>query len=360
MRCSLPRCILFAWSAALLVVLPGCDLFGSGKDDDPGVEGVPPERLVAMVAVWDDGKGGDKPVHRLVVADFDDPAARYDVLRKAGEEVQTTCFSPDKRRILFADNSGSITGGRSAMKLYNLDSGEVRALDGAPTAATYGGTSMRCVWSADGSGFYYMAAGAAGAAFSMYYDVETKQARPFGIRETAGGDPVSGVFFFGLKGQDTLIVRSQMSEKAPDSLHYLIDGYHYVDAQTEKYLGRIKNEHLKFIPWEDKSRGGFKRAAYSVTYDGAPGLIAFMRKTEEERSLAVTDLEGSFVKDLTTGGPLYMDLAWKGRSTLLFSQGGAQNRPRRIYVANVETGEVRSLVEPNAIDGAIRLTEPDY
>ena len=344
MRSASRFALLFAL-CTLAVSLASCDLFGSGEQD-PGVEGVPPERLVAMVAVWDDGKGGDKPVHRLVVADFENPE-RYDVLRDAGSEVGGTCFSPDKRRILFADHTGGNVGTRASLKLYDLNDGEVRSLDGAPTAATHDGT-LKCIWRADGSGFYYSAGGAAGQEIPVYYDLESKESRSF-----------EAVRFHGLRGRDSLLANVGSLYESETKGPF---GFCFIDAQTEKLLECLENEYLRFIPWEDESRGGWKQAAFDLIYGKASGLLAFERRIEDEKYLAVTDLEGESVKTHSTNGVI-RNLRWAERETVLFNrypQPGSSWDTFRIMVWDIGANDVRAFADPEIIDGAVGLHLPDY
>lgn len=331
----------------LLLALASCDLFDSGGEPFD----VPPERLVAMVAVYD---SGEDPVHRLVVADFENPSD-YKVLTKAGTQVGGTCFSPDKRRILFADHEDTIVGTRARLKLYNLDTDQVRALD-APMAATHDG-SLECTWRAGGSGFYYQADGAAGATYPIYYDLKTGEARPFGLQTGQGIYPTS---FHGLKGRDTLLVNPKASGYDPDNPGIF---FYFLHAQTGEKLERIENEYLQFIPWEDESRGGWKQAAYHVAYSDITGLIAFERRMEGRRSLAVTDLEGSLL--IAHSGPgVVRCLRWVGKRRVLFDRHpptfDVSWSDLQIMVWNTETNEVQELIAPEAIDGAMGLHLPDY
>ena len=349
MRYCLVACMLL-W---LGVLAPGCDFFGS-ETGDPGVEGVPPERLVAMVAVYKGDEGENAP-KRLVVADFEDPS-RYDVIPEAGNNVGSTCFSPGKRRILFTDHSGSTVDTRAPLKLYDLDTGESRTLGQAPSAATHGGTSMRCVWNNAGNGFYYQAAGAAGATYPVYFDLDTGESQPFGLETDE--EEIYPTRFHGLEEGAKLLVSPAGATYTPEESGSY---FYFLDTQTGQKIKRIDNEYLQFVAWNDESRPGSKKGAYSVTYDDASNRVAFMRKVGDERSLAVTDLEGSYIRILTKGAPLYMDLAWGPGETVIFSRGGLTQEPARdIYVGDVETGEVRSLIEPNLIGGATRVIEPDF
>ena len=320
--------------------LAGCDLIdadsGNGDLDD-----VPPERLMTMVAVYDNG---ENPAHRLIVADFENPS-KYKVLRKAGDEVSGTCFAPGKRRILFADQEGSVVGTRSHLKLYNLETNEVRALD-APMAATYDG-SLDCTWRADGSGFYYSAGGAAGLAIPVYYDLQKATANSFEVAS-----------FHGRKGSDSLLVNvgTRFGPVGEGST------FHFIDAFTGEVLERVENEYLRFKPWKDSSRGGYKQAAYHVAYSNATSLVAFERRKEGEISLATTDLEGDFLKKHSLQGVVRC-VRWAGKHRILFDHRpnfGSPWSAIRVMEWDTETNEVQELIAPEHIDGAVGLHLPDY
>lgn len=138
------KLLLFVCLTGLTLI--GCDLLGGSDDFN-----VPPERLVTMTAVYEETHESGRPVHRLVLADVEDPSD-HEVLSAAGRDAGRSCFGPEKRRLLFEDNSESNVGSRAPIKLLDLESREVRDLGAA-------GTLKGCVWRADGSGFYYAAGG---------------------------------------------------------------------------------------------------------------------------------------------------------------------------------------------------------
>lgn len=333
----------FVWTLVIslavsftLAGLAGCDMFGGNGGD---LDDVPPERLVAMVAVYESGAD---PVHRLVVADFENPS-KYEVLRKAGDEVSGTCFSPNKRRILFADQENTIVGTRARLKIYNLETDEVRDLD-APMAATHDG-SLECTWRADGSGFYYRAAGAAGAAWPVYFDLKDQKVQTF----------PAAYMIYDRKGSDSLLVNM-------GPLYEGTSSFCFVDVKTKEMLECLNNEHLRFVPWKDESRGGWKQAAFRLTYSDHADWIAFIRSIEGEKSIAITGLEGKFLQTQSMYG-VSRCLRWVNKRRVLFDHRPKFGSPWsaiRVMVWDTETDEVNELIAPEVIDGAVGLHLPDY
>lgn len=77
-----------------------------------------------MTAVYEETHESGRPVHRLVVADVQNPST-YEVLSAAGTDAGRSCFGPEKHRLLFEDNSESTVGLRAPIKLLDLESREV-------------------------------------------------------------------------------------------------------------------------------------------------------------------------------------------------------------------------------------------
>jgi hypothetical protein len=136
-------------------------------------------------------------------------------------------------------------------------------------------------------------------------------------------------------------------------------GYFYImDTHTGDNLGRVENEYLRFIPWEDESRGGWKQGAFNVTYSNAVDLIAFVRSSEEGPSgLAVTDLEGSFLETKSKYG-WKKCIRWVDSGHMLFDL--STESALRVKVWDIEANEVRTFADPEVIGGAVGLHLPDY
>ncbi len=316
-----------------LALLSGCDLLGGGESFD-----VPRERLVAMTAVYEETHESGRPFHRLVVADVQNPSD-YEVLSAAGTDVGRSCFAPEKRRLLFEDNGGSSVGSRTSIKLLDLNTREVRDL-----GAT--GSLKGCVWRADGSGFYFAAAGGAGLKLSTFYDLETGETRPFAQMETQDGR-MRGSIPYARKGRDSILVLADsLIRREVGGWRHAGVGYYFVDAKTGEYLTQIENEQIK--------------GAIMPAYNEEQELIAFQGNSR----ITVSDLVGSFFETYgTSPGKVYQTVRWGPDDTLL-----ADRRPQtsfdpekyRVVVTDTKTGEVHELVASERIDGAVGLRAPDY
>jgi len=280
------------------------------------------------------------------------------VISEAGPEVGRTCFGPDERRLVFEDNSELIVGSRAAIKLLNLETRTVEPLNAI-------GTLKGCVWRADGSGFYYGAAGGAGLRIAHFYDLETGETEPFAQTTTADG-AMRGMIPNGRKALDSILVLADsLDRREVGGWNHEGVGYYFVDVETGEYLTKVENEHFKLVPWEDPDRGGWKYSVFTPAYNGDQDLIAFrLNSPEHVADLAVTSLTGDvFTVYGASPDSIDSDPVWGSGDAVL-----AERRPQesfdpekyRIIVANTETGEVRELVAPGTIDGAVGLRAPEY
>lgn len=325
------------WLILLLCWLPGCDFVGDDAFD------VPTERLVAMTAVYDEVNDNGSAVQRLVLADFENPA-NYQVLSQAGTFASEPRFSPDKRKLLFVDRSGASTFSGGQITLLDLESGAERPLffdteDGGQAALQ--GSLKGLVWEPDGTGFYSAQSGVAGLLVAYHYDLSEQSFRVFA--QTEGG---ATVIPYGRKGQDSILVLSNEMQ-APDGA-----GFYFVDGDTGQYLERIKNKKL-----------GFR--ALEPAYNNTLNLIAFQDIDSTGATvLAVTNLDGSFFEEYgATESKVYTSPQWSPGSTVLMDcrpRTTTDYKTYRVMIANIETGEVRTFVEPETINGAVGLRTPDY
>lgn len=319
-------------------LLLSCDLLGDDESFD-----VPPERRVAMTAVYEETLPGGRPVHRLVLADVENPST-HEVLSAAGRDAGRSCFGPEKRRLLFEDNSESNVGSRAPIKLLDLASREVQDL-----GAT--GTLKGCVWRADGSGFYFPAASLAGLTVSTFYDLESGETEVFAQSEAG-----ATVIPYGRKGRDSILVQSNDS-LAPGPTGR--PAFYFVDAQTGEYLTQIENEHLRFVPWEDPDRGGWKQSAFTPDYNNTYGLIAFRLNSpkRDTNNIAVTDEAGNSIELYASGSfP-----KWGPERSILYTRRSFSDyRDARAMIIDTKKEEVRLFVKPKKIEGAAGLRLPEY
>lgn len=330
-----------------LGLLSGCDLLGEGNvrrctapDTDVQKDG----RMVLTAVFEDTLEGEETTAHRLVVTDFQDPSD-YRVLRNAGDHVGEASLGPEKRRIVFEKDARLIEDAGGRLALYDLERDEVRLLPDAPFTGTGGGN---VVWETDGSGVYYNAGGGlAGIGPLVHYDFEKQKARFLAQRNRP----------YGLRGRTSLLVYNRRSVNKGRFPFYFFDG------ETEEYTEHVRNEYLKIVEWEDESRGGHKYAAFTPAYGNETDLIAFRQRSEGKTRLAITDVEGDCFGTYTDGQYLNGDLDWGAGGTVLFDRHdsfGSGWSDYRVMVLDVQTGKVRSLVDPEVIDGALGLHSPDY
>jgi len=308
----------------LLLAPLGCDLLGEG---DPSIEEVPPERLAAASAVFEDSAG--RPFERLLLFDIENPST-HEVLAAPGSLASRPCFGPEKRRLLFEDRSEGIVGSRSAIKLLDLRSREVQDL-----AAV--GDLDGCVWRADESGFYYSVALGGGLRRAGFYDLTSDETRAFGQREDR-----TALMPYGRKGRDSILVLGH-DLRVPLEKRRL--RHYFVDAETSMYLKEIKDENLK----------GTQAPAYN---DKRNWIVARFNHTDND-SLSVMGLNGDFVKVFDAAPPGHTRFRWGPGDTILFVALNRTGRSR-VMSADVSTGETRELIGPKIVDGAVKLGSPDY
>lgn len=337
--------LLLRRGAGILAGVCGLVLLFVAACDGFGLFGEAPGGRVAMTAVYEETLESGRPIHRLVVADVYDPS-NYNVLTQAGKYAEQPCFGPEKRRLLFEDHEGALTGSDGVITLLNLESGAIRPLvdstEGGPRPIL--GTLGRCVWSPDGSGFYYTAYLAGGFPFQAYYDLEK------GMREPPFPRTSDQVFVATRMGGNTLVVSSRKAcgeESCQQSTTYLM-------TPEGQYLSRIDNRYfvdqVGYVvrDWNDERR------LFALTYNDT---------TSTGSKLAVTNRTGSHW--VATSGQYLDGLASWGPSGqfLLFDRRGRRQHEytaHRVMWLDPYSGAVRKFVEPETIDGAVALRQPDY
>lgn len=337
-------CIHLRNSAFLCVLISlaiaSCSLLG---EDDREAKTT---RWVTATAVYDEVNQNGAPVQRIALIDFDDPSNFRILARDSVTFGERPRFSPDKQRIIFENRVTPVSAG-GHLTLLQVMSENTRLLylpGNDKPGPPFIGRLNESAWTADGTGLFSTSYGA------LYrYDIET------GLVETIG----MGGILYDLKGSDSLLVRSV----APgDSVRTFL----FLDTKTGKFLERIENDHLRFVP-DDNS--GWNRAVHNAAYNDKDSLIAFeVHESTDDgftARIAVTDLGGSFFRTYTSGdGFLDRNPRWGPDGVVLFdrvrprSPGGW--RDFRVMVLDIETGEINELVEPRLIDGASGLRNPDF
>jgi Tol biopolymer transport system component len=306
-----------------------------------------------MTAVYEETLEGGRPIQRLVVADVQNPL-NYRVLWKAGKSAERPCFGPEKKRLLFENYKGALTGSDGVITLLDLESGEVRPL----VDSTEGGRRPiqgklgACVWSANGSGFYYTAYAGGGFAYPAYYDLEEgKTISPFPQTNDV-------VFAKARMGRDTLVVRTgneecqeawDKEEEFQCSPFFLMTPKgQYISHLNSPYFTLTQKQGIYNLDWNDELK------LFALTYNDT---------TSTGWKIAVTNLDGSYW--VATSGQYADGLpSWgpNGQFVLFDRRGRRELAYTAHEVMRLEpkSGTVRELVEPGKIDGAVALRQPDY
>lgn len=346
-RVGLARAFLCCLVFGMTLLVSGCDLFGQDDSFD-----VPPERLVALTAVYAETDTSGAPIQRIVLLDYDDPS-RYKVVTPNDHVSVQPWFSRDKTMLVFGDVT---TGVVSAPQLVRYDHRAERThalvVTGNQEDIPVTGWTARIVWNAEGTGFYFTHPP---GAFSMrqlvlfYSFVEQRV-------ETVRDAGESGVLPVAMKGRDTLIVFS--NEQFYEGHGPL--GYYFMDLEGA-YLGRIDNPHLELI-----NQGGINtKAAYSPAWNDTSRLfaIAYNDSTFSGYRIAVTTLDGAYYKEYTSGAFIDDHPRWgPGGKTILFDRRALFDSTFTGYSlmeVDLETGAVREFARPEVF-GAVALRFPDY
>ena len=335
----------------LLCLLAGCD---AADPYDDGTFDVPPERLVALTAVYAETDSNGVYPQRIVLVDYANPS-RYKVLTEGHVSIQPR-FSPDKTRLLYGDRTIGFVHAPWIM-LYDLQTERVNRLpwginarqDTIPLAVP----PDRLVWETSGEGFFFTNPY---QAFSGRQDVLHFSLTGPSWRTVHDGNGYA-VYPRDLKGSDTLIVFSNeqfYTRQGPLGMYFMdLDG---------NYLSHLDNPHLEMI-----NRDGVnKKVAYNPSWNDEIGLFAIARSdsTRPGYRIAVTDLSGGYYREYTSGDYIDDNPRWgPGGDVILFDRRAVEDYTDtgyRVMVADLKTGKVRELVKPNAVDGAVALRFPDY
>lgn len=340
------RAAAFAAAVLLAGLLAGCDLFGSNENFD-----VPPERLVVLTAVYDETIPGSDgaPVQRIVLVDFEDPS-NYKVVTRSDDAYVQARFSPGKARLLFRDETVQFEDAGEPFIVYDLERNDLQPIFSSGTDLIVG---RGAVWNAEGTGFYF------------------RRTSPFippsVFFHRLGSGEVGQIQFkafpVALKGQDSIIVFSNTKKGVPPgALSGKYEPFYFLSPEGY-YLAHIDNPHLEFIY---ERRGVAEKAAYSLAWNDKRKLLAFAYSNSAfpGYKIAVTNLDGSYYREYTTGNYIDDHPRWgPDGEFILFDRRGIQDyeyTDYRTMLLNLETGQVREFVEPEVIDGAVALRFPDY
>lgn len=308
---------------SLAYLLASCDATEVGEP--PPVEEEP--GLFAFAAEF--------PPHRdtrLVLAPFDDPAG-YRILEDLyGFDPR---FSSDKSKIIF---QGYREDHLQSTYLYDVENDTATAL----IDVQYPDRRLRtqdetAVWDEADSGFYFNLRGGVTNASVTYYHASGDSSMVF---VNGQASPVERI------GRDTLIVRMHVEGGF---------AFFFLDLRSGE-LSPLNNPHLdiearwsnRALDWHDEKR-----------------LLVFVDVKEKEgqrdSQIAITNLDGSFYRALTTGVFSYGWPRWGPNDEVLFRRKGKRDSPSPAEIATVhiETAEVRTLLRLEDL-GALELYYLDY
>ncbi|WP_420456730.1 hypothetical protein [Rubrivirga sp.] len=341
-----------------LAALAGCD----AADDAPTLADVPADRRVAFVAVYDETTADGAPVHRVVVADIEDPTV-FEVISRPDHFSVSPHLSRDGQQVLFGDRT---IGPVSAVQYvrYDLRTGRADTLGHVPPGGEVArpilvGLGSPVVWERDGRGFYFTNPT---PPFSGKQDVlRFRFADGYFERVHDSGPYTTTVI--GMKGADTLVVFSVeplgFPEFDPDDGLSEHGGVFYMSLDGA-FLGRANNPNLTYLYDGPTS----VRQILWPSWNDEEGLLAYTLiepnpNPDALRSyvtkIAVADLEGGFFRTYTAGDHYDSSPNWGPEGTILFDRvrdASDAAQTHRAMVLNVETGSIRSLADPTIYGAA--------
>ncbi|MGB3541673.1 hypothetical protein, partial [Rubrivirga sp.] len=323
---------------------------------------VPADRRVAFVAVYDETTPDGAPVHRVVVADIEDPTV-FEVVSRPDHYSVSPHLSPDGQQVLFGDRT---IGPVSAVQYvrYDLRTGRADTLGHVPpggevTRPILVGLGSPVVWERDGRGFYFTNPT---PSFSGKQDVlRFRFADGFFERVHDSGSYATTVI--GMKGPDSLVVFS-VSPEAPEWTPERPAGI-FVMSRDGRLARRARNLNLSYAAEERRLTRGFTEP---IMNEGR-GLVASVwselkpgTTSDYVVSLAVTDLDGTYFRSYELDSNyLNWHPHWGPGETVLFERqprGANDWRFHQAMVLDLETGSVRELADP-ATYGAVGMRMPD-
>jgi len=324
----------------VLLLAATCDTTSNDKDPMP----VPEEPGLMSFHTYDP----EPFVLRVAIAPFDDPTA-YRFISE-GESATCSRFSRDKTKLIYFQYFREQNERR--ILLYDVEQDTTIYLMGAFRLGGHSGTlatylhlnECTWVWNDKGTRFFYgTEGGVAGVRVTFSYRLGDTTA----VHVKDGALPVEYI------GGDTLIVQATRGEPRRTS-------FFLMDVRTGVFMP-LDNPHLAFdgpapeLAWDDQRR------LLVMTQKGeqTPGAA------DPRARLVLTDLDGSFFRELTPVGP-YRDIAprWGPDGTVFFTRIAETVRDDRecssVMLVDTETGQVGEYLPSEAVEGAPHLCYPDY
>lgn len=305
--------------AYLLASCDATEVVAPPVEEEPG--------LLAFAAQF---SPGDDP--RLVLAPFDDPHA-FRVVPDLF--VVDPRFSPDKSMLLFPGHRGDYL---YEALLYSVARDTATILISVEEPERRLGLQTETVvWDAAGAGFYFDLRDGIADVFETYYYALGDRSI---VRFNEQISPVERI------GRDTLIVRGRIERRV---VFFLFD-------PRSGGLTPLNNPHLDIearyvlyrdLDWNEKRR-----------------LLAFVEEEEGSRQtrIAITNLDGSFYQELTSGEYADHRPRWGPGNVVVFTRAEATFPPRApatLMTVDVETSEVQPFLSLEDL-GAMDLYYLDY
>jgi|TARA_R110001599_G_scaffold1889_4_gene9924 Tol biopolymer transport system component len=313
----------------LLILLSGtvffltCEFLGIGGSDNQEVDFETP---VYANVFFEKNHPDDATTHGIIAINYDNPK-EFKLLLSDSSTYYNLNLSPDGEKLLYSDvYAGS--GTSPIYGVYNIDTKKKTLLDdeGWPV---FGHESLDPVWDTNSAGFYFTNPV---QAFSidqsvLYYNLETKKGRL--IKESYP----HAIAPLGLLGTDSLFVYSNEYDSLP-----------YYRMSTEGEYGKvINNPYLEFIT----ENGLWQKGVIDFDWNDSLKLItaSYLNQAEFDKfKIIVTDLEGTFFKEFTSGVYFNRNPTWTKDGNIIFTE------QRDLYdtqidselkIIDLETGEIR-------------------
>ena len=316
-----------------------------------------PQDLVALVVDFGEKNGKGQNFTRLVLLDFYNPKQYKIVTDGEYSPVYPPRFSRDKSKILFGDGLRYIAGAgpqfvlydiknETSQPIFNLSGNKVNPVE------VFG---INQLWNYDNSGFYYTHEPAWFFQYLFYYDFSEQK-----VQRIKGGEEYYCVRPVCMMGDDKLIV---LSKNIDETVHP--QGYYLMDIEGN-YISRIDNPNFEHIV-RNQLR---KKGAWNLNWNDKSGLFVY---TEDDSTIvghkiSVTNLDGSYHRSYTSGEYIDDHPVWGpegkyiifDRKNTFYWKIPEKEIEHKIYLIDVQTGELIEFIKPDYIPGAINIEYFDY
>ena len=295
-----------------------------------------PQDLVAVTAMFlnEDENKPWKESSAIVFVDFYN-TRNYKIITDSSMIAGYPRFSREKRKLIYGDVYNGLYDLGDEFVVYDIKD------------ETFQHLLIRGelpVWDYDATGFFYTKEPSFGFSYIRYYRIDDQHWETISGPEYPPETGYAIVYPVGLKGQDTLIVFSNITEETGQP-----PGYYFMDFQGN-YLSRIDNPYI----------------GKSEQWNNDIGLFVFYEidTVNGGRKIGVTNLDGSYYR-IYTSGQYYDDFPCWGPegNYILFNRADdirGTGIPYKLMIIDVQSGEVSEFLKPGDIPGAIKYMYPDF